>query len=232
MTVLELAIGWLAPPDCIGCGSEGRAICELCRTAEILPHGEHCGFCGAYSPGSGSCRACRRKSGAPRAIFISTDYDGLAKNLLRAYKFGHMRAAAKSIAEILCDTLAGAVPGDELAQRRYLVVAVPSASARVRARGFDHTALLASNVAAILGVRSSSVLGRLGQSRQVGARRSLRLSQPAGQYFARHPDKISGRNILLVDDVITTGATLREATRVLRQAGAKRVDALVFAKRL
>jgi predicted amidophosphoribosyltransferase len=58
------------------------------------------------------------------------------------------------------------------------------------------------------------------------------LAQLSGQYVVKYPEFVIGRNILLVDDVVTTGATLREVTKVLRAAGAARVDALIFAKRL
>lgn len=120
----------------------------------------------------------------------------------------------------------------ELAKMNYLVVPVPTATRRIRQRSFDHSALLARTLAPKICLQNANVLGRLGQERQIGAKRSDRLSQPKGNYFVRRSQTIKGRSILLVDDVVTTGATIREVTKVLRRAGAKRIDALIFAKRL
>ena len=120
----------------------------------------------------------------------------------------------------------------QIAAANYLVVPVPTATSRMRARSFDHAELLAKHFAQSLKIEHSKVLARLGHSRQLGAKRSVRLTQQLGNYYALSPKTIKGRNVLLVDDVLTTGATLRAATKVLRAAGAKHVDALVFAKRL
>jgi len=75
-------------------------------------------------------------------------------------------------------------------------------------------------------------LKRLGQSRQVGAKKGVRQAQQTHSYYLSRPQQVAGRNILLIDDVVTTGATLKAAARALRSSGARRVDALVFAKRI
>ena len=113
-----------------------------------------------------------------------------------------------------------------------MIVPVPTATGRVRERGFDHAALLARQVAKDLGLPVSRPLGRLGQSRQVGAKRPQRQIQMADKIWVKNRGAVAGQQILLIDDVVTTGATLKEASKVLRQVGATRVDALIFAKRL
>jgi predicted amidophosphoribosyltransferase len=75
-------------------------------------------------------------------------------------------------------------------------------------------------------------VARSGQSQQRGAKRSDRLVQARESYRVKLPEIVSGRDILLVDDVLTTGATICEVARTLRKAGARNVDALIFAKRL
>ncbi len=113
-----------------------------------------------------------------------------------------------------------------------LVVPVPTATGRRRERGFDHAALLARYIARQLKLEFVSALARLGQSRQVGAGRSQRLKQSELNYRVARPSLIAERHILLVDDVITTGATIQAATRTLKQARAKSVNALAFVKKL
>ncbi len=240
MSVLDLVIGLVAPPECVSCGLEGRALCMACSASEIVVYGEHCWSCGAASPGGRTCLACRRP-GSPHCVWVTTYYEGVAKKLLSVYKFAGLRAAAESLAELMAQTLEDFNDPADLAKLNYLIVPVPTATKRRRQRGFDHIELLAKHLAGITGLKTGDALGRLGQSRQVGAERSLRLKQAEDNYYVRLPHLVSGRNILLVDDVVTTGATLQAASKVLRQAGAtnqtvhggaKHVDALIFAKRL
>lgn len=231
MSIFEAAIGWLAPPVCLGCGEEGSAFCEACIAGEVTPFGSRCWRCGSLSSRSRTCDRCRQ-SGTPRHVWASTDYEPIAKKLIAAYKFGHLRAAAEPITSIMADTFLGFNSDKQVKEAGYLIVPVPSATSRLRERGFGHAELLAKILSGKLGLEYKPVLGRIGQNRQVGSSRPNRLSQTAGTYFIKQIDKVKGRNILLVDDVITTGATLRAAAQALRAAGAKQIDALVFAKRL
>jgi len=190
-----------------------------------MPFGERCWRCQALSQNGRTCVHCR-SFGGPRHVWLVTNYEAAAAELVRAFKFGQLRVAADSLARLMIETLSNFdYPAD------YLIVAVPTATSRARRRGFDQGQLLARQIARKLNLPYSPALARLGQSRQVGATRAERLTQSAGSYRLRLPKAVAGQNILLIDDVITTGATLREAARTLRAGGARRVDALVFAKR-
>jgi ComF family protein len=229
MSVFELAIGWLAPPQCISCTAEGSALCSDCCATQVIPYGQRCYQCGRHSQQSKTCVSCYRR-GSPRFAWITTNYEATAKELVKLYKFGQQRGVAKPLAEMMSATVLSQTDPKELPN--YLVVPVPTATSRVRQRGFDHAATLARSVAINLGLEHSRALGRLGQARQIGSKRADRIAQTAGNYYVRRPNLIIGRSILLVDDVVTTGATLQAATSALKAAGAANVDALVFAKRL
>lgn len=226
MSVFEKAIGWLAPAQCVSCSREGSAICNECA-GHITRFGERCWRCNTLSPGSRTCDTCRR-TGSPLYIYIATDYQGQARSLLSTYKFGHLRAAANPIAKIMVEALTEYQ--DILLD--YLVVPVPTATKRIRERGFGHSELLARQVAINLKFEYANILRRLGQSRQLGSRREVRLTQLTNSFASKNDRSISGQNILLVDDVLTTGGTVLSAAKVLKASGAKRVDALLFAKRL
>lgn len=230
MTILETAIGWLAPQQCLSCGIEGVSLCVACSTSEIIAYGERCWNCGSVSSGGRTCPKCRPNS--PRFVWITTNYDAVAKDLVGLYKFKHQRAAAKVLADLMAETLLDFNNEDALKRTKYLIVPVPTATKRVRARSFDHSVLLAKTLAKNLGLEFAPVVGRLGQSRQLGAPRNIRLKQPTGNYFVKSASQIAGRNILLIDDVLTTGGTLKALSKEMRRAGARRIDALVFAKRL
>jgi len=206
-------------------------MCKSCISSEITPYGATCWNCGVKSPGGRTCPRSRLP-GTPSYVWLSTIYDGAASELLKTYKFGHLRAAAKDIASIMTNTLDSFFDQATVKTANYLVVPIPTATSRIRQRGFDHSQLMAHRVAQQLGLSYTPALRRLGQTRQVGSKRTVRLAQADDKYFVRLPALIKDRRVLLIDDVVTTGATLRAATKALRKAGALRVDALVFAKRL
>jgi len=106
---------------------------------------------------------------------------------------------------------------------------IPTASSRrIRQRGFDHTKLLAQQLGQILKLDVRTSLRRIGQSQQVGTKSAQRIKQAEGMFQVA--GSVTDQKIILVDDVTTTGATLEEAARVLKRAGAKQVGAVVFAQ--
>jgi ComF family protein len=180
---------------------------------------------------SKTCPACRA-SGAPGFVWVHTDYEATAKKLIQKYKFAHQRSAAGDISRMMAETFLDQNEDIHISKKDYLLVPVPTASSRVRQRSFDHSALLAKSVSLILDLDCQNALGRQNQNKQVGSSRLERVRQVKEAYFVKNEELIRKRSILLVDDVVTTGATLGEAARILRKAGARSVDALVFAKRL
>lgn len=231
MSVLESAIGWLAPPQCAGCGNEGAVLCGSCSASGITAFGERCWRCDALSAGARTCSRCRH-TGSPGFVWITCSYDSLARELINQYKFKHLRVAAKPMAKLMADTLLLANGGERMRRYNYLVIPVPTATSRRRERGFGHAELLAKNIARILKLDYASPLLRLDQARQVGSGRDKRLVQLGSSFAVPNKKLVTGRNILLVDDVVTTGGTIISVAKNLRAAGVRRVDALLFAKKL
>jgi predicted amidophosphoribosyltransferase len=108
------------------------------------------------------------------------------------------------------------------------VVPVPPAPSRLRRRGFDPAGELAAALAERLDASPQRCLARRGARRQVGRRRGERLGQPP----KIRATGTAPRSVLLVDDVLTTGATLAACAQALRSAGAIRIVAVTFARRL
>ena len=164
------------------------------------------------------CQSCRRH-GPLKHVWAACEYTALPRQLIHAFKFERAKAGHEPIAAQLVET----VPFIDAT-----VVPVPTATSRVRQRGYDHTALIAKKFARERGLPYQNVLMRLGQARQVGAERSVRLVQ-AKEFFQIKPRQAVPERVLLIDDVLTTGATLQTAAKCLRRAGAKEVHAAVFA---
>lgn len=207
MEFLRVAAAGLAPPLCAACGRPCRAEAVLCtrcgrRLAEAQP------LLGKGPPGLD-----RAWSSAP--------HDGVARDLVAALKFRRLLP----VADLMADRIQWLAPAHMLSGS---VVAVPPAPPRLRRRGFDPAGELAAALAERLQAPLSPCLARRGSARQVGRRRAERLA---------HPPRIRAtgtapRSVMLVDDVLTTGATLTACAQALRAAGATRVVAVTFARRL
>lgn len=223
MNLLEKIIAVAAPFECLGCGQEDYLLCPACRESAILPLPPRCYRCGRATANSRVCTSCRSSSKL-RFVWIAVEYSGLPKQLLHHFKFLRAQSCAPDLAGVMQAVLPQLAPGT-------IICPVPTASRRIRLRGYDHAELLAKAVAKITGYHQAKLLERLGQSRQVGSGRQDRLRQLNGAFLTPHREKITGATILLVDDIVTTGATIEAAGLALRQAGAKHVDALAFAKK-
>ena len=154
-------------------------------------------------------------------------YQGVVRDSIRRYKFkgrqGYHKAYGKLVAQCVHDHLAG---------KYDLITWVPLSEKRKRERGYDQAFLLASAAALELG---DVAVETLRKSRHTDAQSGLegeaeRRANVLGAYTAVDPELVAGRRILLIDDVVTTGATFSECARVLRTMGAKDVVCAALAR--
>ncbi len=145
----------------------------------------------------------------------------MSREVLRRLKFGRAQAAAQDIARALDDVVPFLAPDT-------VITHVPTATSRVRMRGYDQSRLIAKEFARLRSLPYRSLLLRIGQARQVGSTRVERARQVDGAFrlLRRIPEKV-----LLIDDVVTTGATIESAAKLLKTHGAKKVHAAVFAQK-
>jgi predicted amidophosphoribosyltransferase len=207
MRALDAIAAGLIPPLCAACGRgcrPGAALCNRCvrRLADALP------LSGSGPPG------------LDRA-WSSASHEGVARDLVVALKFRRLLPVAATMAE----RVQWLAPATLLSGT---LVPVPTARLRSLSRGFDPAAEIATAVAELTGLPLSACLRRRGGGRQVGRRRAQRIGQPPHlQLRGTAP-----RSAVLVDDVLTTGATLSACARALREGGAVRVVAITFTRRL
>lgn len=222
MLYLESIISILAPHNCIQCGHEGSLLCDDCMSKSTAPLPARCYHCNKFSQNNKTCTTCKKVSSLSH-VWIYAEYKGIVKELVQLLKFNRARNAANTIADLL-QRIQITVPND------VFIVPIPTASNRRRQRGYDQAELIAKKFAKAQKCRINNTLLRIGQTRQVGSKRRVRLRQIQNSFIIKQPSLISGKHIILIDDVITTGATIESAAKALRKAGAKRVDALIFAR--
>ena len=221
--MLDGVIGALAPHVCVICGCEGSLVCAWCAPDALMTVPERCYRCSVVSGESAVCSKCRKHSPLQH-VWVAGLYQGAAKDLVHALKFARAKAAAQIIGDLLHDAVPALPQGT-------VVTYIPTATSRVRLRGYDQAQLIARAFAGNRGLQVCTLLRRQGQTRQVGANRKHRLEQAAKNYAVSDMHAAKGAEILIIDDILTTGATLESAAKVLKAAGAKRLHAAVFAQK-
>ena len=249
MSTARTAISWLGdlgealdalifPWSCVVCDMEGVSgpFCKACRKElmEISAEASKaaCPRCalqvGPFADLSGGCASCRERSLGFDASFAMGTYAGELRELCLRLKHEHNAWLASWLSELLVEARRdafSALPPDTL------VVPVPLHWWRYWRRGYNQADALAERVAKQLKLPICRALKRV-----VGTRRLAHLSRTArgevmrGVFRARARSKVTGRTVLLVDDVLTTGATCGAAARALKQAGATRVVVAVLAR--
>lgn len=206
MGLLEAAIGAVAPQRCAACGRLCPAesvICVCCEQRLELA---------APLVGMGP-------PGVDRA-WASGAHERAIRDLVTALKFRRLLP----VADLMAERIQRLAPADLLSGT---IVPVPTARLRSMRRGFDPAGELAGALAERLDVTPCPCLVRSGGGRQVGKGRAERIAQPP-RIRAKGD---APRSTLLIDDVMTTGATISSCARALRDAGAVRIVAVTFARR-
>jgi ComF family protein len=198
-----MVLSWLFPVRCPVCDAPGVALCSPCAAALQGP--------GPLAPVA-----------ALDEVTALYRYDGVARELLLALKYRNRRDVVPWLAE----QLASAAPNVD-PRTVDLVTWAPTSSRRRRRRGFDQAELLARATARMLRVPARNLLRRASSAPQTGRTADERRSSPA--FTSRRRLHAGERNVLLLDDVGTTGATLAAAAAALRLGGAQRVSGLVVA---
>ncbi len=232
--VQELA--W--PTRCLVCDEPGELLCEGCRAA--LPWIDQrwaCPNCGAPN-GWLACTECGRTKGEPwetRSCICALPLEGAARKLVVGYKDASERRLAPVIAATMETALveASCWPADDGAARFDVeaidaVCFVPATSAAYRRRGFDHMDEVSRCLASFLGLPVADVLARPQAQDQRELSREQRALNSEGTFEL--VGDVSGCSLLLLDDVVTTGASMRSAARALLASGAEEVVACALAR--
>ena len=218
------------PPHCVACGRMGAWLCAACLEAYPAFRPPWCARCGRPLPRAGVCRACRGRSSSLRAARSVGPHVAPLRDAVHALKYEGVRALATPLAALMAATCSLA-PLPVAA-----VVPVPLHPRRVRQRGYNQAALLARELARllVLPLHEEWLERARNTPSQVGLTRAERWANVDGAFrvaaAASDAGALAGQSVLLVDDVFTSGATLRAAAGALRSAGAEAVWAVTLTR--
>jgi len=248
LAAIGRTVAWIAdvvfPRDCVGCGTPLRPasrgeFCAGCLASLPWMPEPVCAVCGegfkVPSPGDAdrfAGRVCVRCREDPppfiraRAAFA---YQGAIRHAVQALKFRGRRAAGGALGRLMVEGLdrAGEIP-----QGIAMIAPVPLHRSRLRQRGYNQAALVAEPLAAALGLPlEEDVLVRERPTPpQVGLDRRERVLNLAGAFAVTAPGRVGGKRVLVVDDVLTTGATVSACAGALVKAGAQEVRVAAVAR--
>jgi ComF family protein len=220
-------------------------VCPECLLRIQPIQGKVCSICGERvlsaffecdEDGLRRCPVCRRIDRPFHRAIAYGSYDDGLRELIHLLKYNGVRSAAGVLGRVLGETLTTMTPS--LEQPLVLLVPVPLYRGKRRQRGFNQAELIAQVAlrAPIPRERfqlASGILTRVRDTHsQIGLTSHQRRENLRGAFAVTHPQQIAGREVVLVDDVYTTGTTASECARVLRRAGASRVWVVTVARTL
>ena len=239
----------LFPADCRICGTpltniSRLPVCDQCLSSMTRIEGNLCAICGerltrpyalSVEEGEARCELCRRAAPLYVKAAAYGGYEGGLRELIHLLKYDQVRPAAAVLGRMLAEAI-----GDlrlTFTNGPAVVVPVPLYRRKLRQRGFNQSELLARAALKLLSGKifelNPSVLERCRETQsQIGLSRHQRRENMRGAFVVSRPGEIARREVLLVDDVMTTGTTVSECARVLRRAGASKVYVATVARTL
>ena len=212
--ITRVLLNFMFPSSCVGCAKHGTALCAKCISEIPLAD-----------------------VSVDKNIYPVFNYrHPTIKQALWELKYGNNKVVAKSLARVLYDKILEELQDFETFHSftEPLLVPIPLSRKRKKERGYNQSELLCKELSFIDSVSFTLCIDVLYKpfdtKRQTKTRsRSERKNNLRGCFAIKHPEKIKGKNIILIDDIVTTGATISEARKMLKKSGAKKVVAFTVA---
>jgi len=226
--LIELAVDSFFPRRCVGCGKGGGFLCPEClgKLPRLVP--PLCPHCGRPQASGIVCPSCRQRQTKIDGIRSLFRFDEVVRKAIHELKYRNLKAISPCLAELLADYLrSNPLPGEAL-------VGVPLHPRRLRERGYNQSSLLARELGRRIDLPViEDCLIRVKQAQpQVRAVDVEERRRNVADAFVCRDEKVSGKQIILIDDVCTSGATLESCAAALKNKGAASVWGLTLAREI
>ncbi|MEA2103876.1 MAG: ComF family protein [Candidatus Cloacimonadota bacterium] len=218
------------PKYCFVCGEklfENDFLCEKCKEKIELTDKNICFICGKNEIKNGICDDCKSKYHFD-SVFAALKYNPIIKNLMHNFKYAEFKKLANYLGAYLVECL---LEYPFISQIDY-VIPIPLHKVKKRSRGFNQADLIAEFVANKLNIKFSSTLitRKKFTKSQTKLSKEKRKKNVSGAFCVPNPQILHGKNILLIDDVLTTGSTLSAAVSEILKTGANKIFAATLAR--
>jgi competence protein ComFC len=226
--LIEVAVDSFFPRRCVGCGRVGDFLCPDCLRKLPRITAPFCPRCGRPQVSGIVCPSCWQRPTEIDGIRSPFRFDEVVRKSIHDLKYRNLKAISPCLAELLADYLEeNPLPGEAL-------VSVPLHFRRLRERGYNQSGLLARELGKRIGLPvMEDCLIRVKQAQpQVRAVDVEERRRNVADAFVCRDKRVSGKQIILIDDVCTSGATLESCAAALRNSGATSVWGLTFAREI
>lgn len=229
MSLPELLLDLFFPKRCLGCGGFGTFVCEVCEEQLPFLEDQYCAVCNRLSVGGFTHERCRTALTPERFVSLFS-YKDLGRALISSFKYDKVRALLPTLLLYINSFLDES--GIELGEVA-LITFVPIHPLKFLERGFNQSEIIASQLARQRNLSMRPVLEKTRETTsQTKLKREERKENVVGSFRLdpKYKSDMTNRDVLLVDDVFTTGSTLLECCKVLKRGGARFIYLLTLAK--
>jgi competence protein ComFC len=222
------AMDWLYPPHCCNCEQRGFVLCKACSSEIEILHGKVCQKCGyPISRKNTLCEDCKKSAPAYTAMRSWSVFSGVSRKALHSLKYRQNLSLGNILARPLVEMILNSGWNIDM------IVPVPLSRSHQRQRGYNQAACISYPVALRMNIpHSTNSMKRIKETEtQISLDVNKRFTNLMDAFYA-NPAKLNKRNILLIDDVITTGATMQNCAIALKNAGAEKIYCLSVARTL
>lgn len=222
--IKEFILDIIFPKKCVSCGKLDTLFCEKCRAQIIFLKTQNCPFCLKITPRGRVCPSCKGKS-ALTGVYVVAHFEEPLKEAIHKFKYEFVKALKDDLAEITWPYL-------EDFPKKAVLTCVPSNPKRLAWRGYNQAEEIAKILAQNTGMRFyPNLLKRTKyMTPQTQLNRKERFKNVQSSFAARKKLDLSGKTVIIFDDLVTSGATLDACAREIRKMGATRVCGFVLAR--
>jgi len=223
-----IALDFIFPKKCVNCGREGSFICPTCQNALPRLLSPYCTRCGRPNSVEGLCSRCAEWDASIEGIRAPFAFDGTIRKAVYALKYNNIRALAPLLAHLLYEYIT------ETPLTGEVLIPVPLHSKRIKERGYNQSGLLALELGKLTGlpVNESYLLRKISTTSQTKTKNVHERRRNVENAFACSSDELKDKQVLLIDDVTTSGATFDACSRALKESGVVSVWGLALAREL
>lgn len=222
------------PKKCINCGRGKDFMCEDCFSMIEILEKDYCPFCfpPKITPGGKICCFCKKDYFLDGLICATSMENIVVKKTIHLFKYPpFLKELSRHLSFLIINHLK--LTNNELMFLNFIITPIPIANKRLSFRGFNQSEEIAKELSSFLNLPMEKIICRIKNTKPQTMLGKNKRQNNVFNAFAlekRFQGKIKGKNILLIDDVLTTGATMNEAARILKENGAQNVWGIVVAR--
>lgn len=228
----KILLDLIFPEFCLNCGTEGSYLCEDCLSLIEILESQFCPGCQKRVTDGKTCPGCKKYTKLNGLYFAASYQNNLVKKIITQFKYEPFAKELKESLTLLITTHFQLCGKKESDFSDFYLIPVPLEIKRLKWRGFNQSEEIGKELAKFLKIPlATDVLYKTKETLpQVELSAKTRKENIKGAFLVKNKEKIMGRKVLLIDDVYTTGSTMNECARILKESGAKEVWGVTVAR--